>query len=127
MTGLQDEAKNLATVTVVCERHGLRYNPQIHSGCVRCRKEAGEVIGGAPKPAPTAARPSVQPGGSIVAALAVTLLLLVISSGIFYGIHKAAWESQQEARERWMKEGAANGLTPEQIEVLKQLEQRSKR
>lgn len=119
MTGPQDEAKNLATVTVVCERHGLRFNPQIHSGCVRCRKEAGEVIGGAAK---AAAGPAVQPGGSIVAALAVTLLLVGISSAIFYSIHKAAWESSQENRERRMNEGVTQGLTPEQIEMLKKLE-----
>jgi hypothetical protein len=95
MTDPQDEAKK--PVTVVCEKHGLRYNPQVHSGCVRCRKEAGEAIGGAAK---AAAGTSARQGGSIAAALAVTVLLVVLSSGLFYAIHRSAWDAAREAREQ---------------------------
>lgn len=112
MTSSPNDARNL--VAVVCEKHGLRYNPQIHSGCVRCRKEAGETIGSA-----AAARggANAKPGGSIAAALAVTFLLVMVSSGVFYAIHKSAWEAAQEARERRLE-----GLTPEQKEQMKKLE-----
>lgn len=118
MTDPHDEAKK--PVAVVCEKHGLRYNPQVHSGCVRCRKEAGETIGVAAK---AAAATSVRPGGSIAAALAVTFFLIVISSGVFYAIHRASWEAAQEARERWLEQREAEGLTPEQMEQLKKLEE----
>lgn len=105
MTGPQDQAKT--SVTVVCEKHGLRYNPQIHSGCVRCRKEAGETIGAV---AASPAVASAEPRGSIAAALAVTFLLVTVSSGIFYAAHKSAWEAAQEARERWFE--GAHGAQP---------------
>lgn len=118
MTGSPNEAKKL--VAVVCEKHGLRYNPQVHSGCVRCRKEAGETIGAAAKARGGA---SAKPGGSIAAALAVTFLLVLISSGVFYAIHKSAWDSAREARERWLEEGGPEGLTPEQREQLEKIEE----
>ncbi len=124
MTGSQNEAgsRNEARrlVAVVCEKHGLRYNPQIHSGCVRCRKEAGETISAA---AAAHGGASAEPGGSIAAALAVTFLLVMVSSGVFYAIHKSAWDAAQEAQERWLEEGGPDDLTPEQREQLEKLEE----
>lgn len=116
MTGSDNESRSL--VAVVCDKHGLRYNPQIHSGCVRCRKEAGETIGAAAR-----GGASAKPGGSIAAALAVTFLLVMVSSGVFYAIHKSAWDTAQETRARRLEEGRPAGLTPEQQEQMKKLEE----
>ena len=105
------------TSTVVCERHGLRYNPESQSGCVRCRKEAGERIG------TTAPRAAVRAGvvrasassesGSLAAALAVAFLLIAISSALLYLEHKATWDDVMETR--------TEGLNPEQQEQMQQI------
>ncbi|HEX9733538.1 MAG TPA: hypothetical protein VGG06_16320 [Thermoanaerobaculia bacterium] len=76
-------------VTVKCEKHGLRYNPNLHSGCVRCRREAGEPISGsgALAPGPVAEGPA-NAGGSVVPALAVAALLVIVTGGGFYAAHR---------------------------------------
>lgn len=117
---MADPDNQLRTVTVVCEKHGLRYNPQLHSGCVRCRKEAGEAIGSGPMKAP--AGTSTRQGGSLAAALAVTFFLVAGTSLVFYTIHKAAWDSAQEARQRWSEEGPAE-LTPEEQDHLRKIQE----
>jgi hypothetical protein len=41
----EEPGANRQLTSVKCEIHGLRYNPNLHTGCARCRKEAGESIG----------------------------------------------------------------------------------
>lgn len=86
---MSDASGSRQTVSVVCEKHGLRYNPTLHSGCVRCRKEAGEKIG-APAPVARTAAPAAAAAaeGSVLPALAVTLLLVVVTGGGFYFAHR---------------------------------------
>lgn len=110
------------TVTVVCETHGLRYNPDIHMGCVRCRKAAGEVIGAPSRvqaPVSMAKGPSPS-SSSMVVALLVAGALIMGSSSVFYLSHRAAWVAAKEAHERWMEEGG-KGLTPQQQEQIEEL------
>ena len=87
MSEPQMDAKRSTTV-VKCEKHGLHYDSARMDGCVICRREAG---GG------TVARPAASPApsGSMGQALAVTALLLVLSTACLYFIHGMAIETFQ--------------------------------
>ena len=65
------------TVGVKCEKHGLHYDPSKSNGCVICRREAG---GGS-----TAVRSA--PKGSLGQALAVTAVLLLLTTACLYFVH----------------------------------------
>jgi tetratricopeptide (TPR) repeat protein len=54
-----------------CEAHGLAYDPEVHAGCVLCRKEHAEAEAEQPKPRSGRA-------GVIAAALAVLALALFV-------------------------------------------------
>lgn len=69
------------TVSVKCEKHGLRYNPATTDGCVICRREAG---GGA---APGRSAAAAAPSGSMGQALAVTAILLLLTTACLYMLH----------------------------------------
>lgn len=88
------EAKRTATA-VKCEKHGLHYNPATMDGCVICRREAG---GG------TAVR-SAASGGSMGQALAVTAILLLLTTACLYFLHGMVAESFGGSRE-------VNALSP---------------
>ena len=78
------EAKR-ATTAVKCEKHGLHYDPSKMDGCVICRREAG---GG------TAVRPvATAPSGSLGQALAITAVLLLLTTACLYFIHGRVLES----------------------------------
>lgn len=72
------EAKRPATA-VKCEKHGLHYNPATMDGCVICRREAG---GGT-----AAVRAAAPGGGSMGRALAVTAVLLLLTTVCLYFVH----------------------------------------
>ncbi|HWM90263.1 MAG TPA: hypothetical protein VN493_05805 [Thermoanaerobaculia bacterium] len=85
---------------VKCEKHGLHYDPARMDGCVICRREAG---GG------TATRSAASaPRGSMGQALAVTAILLVLTTVCLYFVHGMAIETFQA----WTGQGpaAANAL-----------------
>ena len=77
------EAKR-ATVAVKCEKHGLHYDPSRMDGCVICRREAG---GG------TAVRTAAASSGSMGQALAVTAVLLLLTTACLYFLHGMVIES----------------------------------
>lgn len=77
------EAKR-PTTAVKCEKHGLHYNPATMDGCVICRREAG---GGATSVASSA------PSGSMGKALAVTAVLLLLTTACLYFVHGMVAES----------------------------------
>ena len=83
------EAKR-TTTAVKCEKHGLHYNPATMDGCVICRREAG---GGR-----TAVR-TAAPSGSMGQALAVTAVLLLLTTACLYFVHGMVVESFQGASE----------------------------
>lgn len=73
------EAKRPATA-VKCEKHGLHYNPATMDGCVICRREAG---GGT----------AVRSDGSMGKALAITAVLLLLTTVCLYFVHGMVVES----------------------------------
>ncbi len=93
----QEAGPTKQMVAVKCEKHGLRYNPNTHTGCVRCRKEAGETIGTAPpQPAsptpPTAAVaagviPTRTTQARLMPSLAVTAILIGLTGGTLFLAH----------------------------------------
>ena len=82
------EAKR-TTTAVKCEKHGLHYNPATMDGCVICRREAG---GGG-------TRTTAAPSGSMGQALAVTAVLLLLTTACLYFIHGMVVESFGRAPE----------------------------
>jgi hypothetical protein len=81
------EAKR-QTTAVKCEKHGLHYNPATMDGCVICRREAG---GGT--------RTASAPSGSMGQALAVTAVLLLLTTACLYFVHGMVIESFGRAPE----------------------------
>ncbi len=63
-----------------CERHGLRYDPQIHDGCAVCRRELAGTG--------SAAAPNARPPG-LAAPVVVTLILLVLATAGLTVLHAA--------------------------------------
>lgn len=68
------------TTVVKCEKHGLHYDSARMEGCVLCRREAG---GGTA----TLSRAAAAPSGSMGQALAVTAVLLLLTTACLYFIH----------------------------------------
>ena len=105
---------------MVCETHGLRYNPETHNGCVRCRRERGEASA-----TPTAAtdgsgsQGAGAQDGSLGAAVGVALALIAGAAMLFHWDAVRTWEEIQELRESG---SYIEGLTPEQQEQLQQLQ-----
>ena len=90
--------------SVKCEIHGLRYNPNLHTGCVRCRKEAGETITGQTGQIPvmTGGAPPGSPGtgpaadDSLVPSLGAALVLVVLAGGGLFVAHQNAYDAFQD-------------------------------
>lgn len=74
--------------TVVCEKHGLRFDPERSSGCVLCRREQGGEAA-----APAAAAPAARAGQSVLPAVALTLVIWVIGGVLLFSAHNQAVES----------------------------------
>jgi len=72
---------------VLCAQHGLRYNALTQTGCVRCRKDSGEVE-------KIVRSASVRNQGLIAAAL------IVVTGTVFFGAHQSVVESSQAATPR---------------------------
>lgn len=81
---------------VVCDKHGLRYNRAVESGCVRCRRESG-VAPAATSGASRAATPRPAGPPDAPASTGVQLLLAFLLVGgagaLFWTAHKAVLES----------------------------------
>ena len=79
------EPQGKPATVVKCEKHGLHYDSAKFSGCVRCRREAGELppVGAGAGAAAAAAPPS----GALGPALGVTLLLLALTAFILHTLH----------------------------------------
>lgn len=98
--------------TALCEKHKLRFDPETQTGCVLCRREAGQVSpsAGAPPPTPVEAgaerplpaiapvraapAPAVAPPAAaapepteIARPLAIAALIWLVSAVVLYGIH----------------------------------------
>jgi hypothetical protein len=69
---------NPAVRIVQCEKHGLKYNSILHDGCVRCRKERGEV------------GPNVPAEGSptLKNQALITVGLVLVTGFVFFGLHR---------------------------------------
>jgi hypothetical protein len=87
---------------VKCEKHGLHYDSATQTGCVICRREAGQPARGAAAAAPGGAA-TAAPGGSLGMALAMTALLL---AGTAFGL-LAAHEAVSRSLQRFMSPGEA--------------------
>lgn len=71
--------------TVVCEKHGLRYDPERAEGCVICRREAAG-------PTATAARPAGRPLG-LGPLLLLTVAIWLVSAFALFSAHRAVVRS----------------------------------
>ena len=98
------EAKR-TTTAVKCEKHGLHYNPATMDGCVICRREAG---GGT--------RRAASPSGSMGQALAVTAVLLLLTTACLYFLHGMVIESFQRGGEVDALDAGFEGTIPEEME-----------
>ena len=94
------EAKR-PTTAVKCEKHGLHYNPATMDGCVLCRREAG---GGSTAP---------RREGSMGRALAVTAVLLLLTTACLYFVHGMVIESFQGKPEINALDGGFEEQLPE--------------
>lgn len=77
------EGQDKPATVVKCEKHGLHYDSAKFSGCVRCRREAGEL----PPVGAGAAAAAAQPSGALGPALGVTLLLLALTAFVLHTLH----------------------------------------
>lgn len=72
------------STVVKCEKHGFFYDSAKVSGCAVCRRESGEL----PPPRPAgAARPAPAASGSLGPALAVTVLLIGVTTFAMSMVH----------------------------------------
>jgi hypothetical protein len=72
------------STVVKCETHGFFYDSAKVSGCAVCRRESGEL----PPPRPAgAARPAPARGGWLGPALAVTVLLIGVTTFAMSMVH----------------------------------------
>jgi hypothetical protein len=77
-----------------CERHGLRYNRAVESGCVRCRREGGVTSKtGAGASRPGAAPRAAEPPASVATQLLIAALLVGGTGGVCYAAHQAVLAS----------------------------------
>jgi len=78
---------------VTCEKHGLRYNRAVESGCVRCRRErgAGTRSGTTSGRGPVAAR--AEAPASLPMQLLIAALLVGGTGSLCWGAHQAVIDS----------------------------------
>lgn len=81
-----------ASSVVKCEKHGLHYDASRMSGCVICRREAG---GGGAMARPSSAAAASR--GSLGQALAVTAILLALTTAALFFTHGFVVETFQGA------------------------------
>lgn len=97
-------AAKRTTVAVKCEKHGLHYDPARMDGCVICRREAGGGTGAARKA-----------DGAMGRALAVTALLLLLTTACLYFVHGMVIESFQGEPEVNALDGGFEEAMPEEM------------
>lgn len=76
---MSDKAPRPSTAAV-CERHGLRYDPTQHEGCVLCRRERGAAA--------TESTSAGSSGSSPGRAWAVAALIWLLAGGTLYVAHR---------------------------------------
>jgi hypothetical protein len=77
--------------TAICEKHKLRFDPETHSGCVLCRKEAGAVpaeAAPAAKSAGPAAGPAGEAAGGLGGPLGVAAAIWLVAALALYTAHQ---------------------------------------
>lgn len=87
--------------TVVCDKHGLRFDPERSDGCVLCRREAG----GDAAHAASASRASER-AGSIGPAVALTFAIWVVAGLLLFGAHRAVADGFRQ----WGASGPQTGF-----------------
>ena len=70
---------------VKCEKHGLHYDSAKASGCVVCRRESGELP--PPRTGAAASASASKSSGSLGAALAVTFVLVGVTTFAMQLVH----------------------------------------
>jgi hypothetical protein len=84
---------------IVCDKHGLRYNRAVESGCARCRRESGAVATpGASAPAQGAPRSAqgmsaAEQPASIGKQLLLAAALVAGTGVLFWSAHQSVLES----------------------------------
>ena len=78
-----------------CEKHGLRYNRAVDTGCARCRRESGAVaVEGATAPAQGTAKAGATEKPASVGKQLLLAAALVAGTGVlFWSAHQSVLES----------------------------------
>ena len=112
---------------VKCEKHGLHYDSARQSGCVVCRREAGELPAASPRSAAPAAGVGGE-GGSLGAALAVTAVLIAATAFAMLPVHATFLEWLRGTRNQNAFETKASRHNQKQMDgVLKELKEQGGR
>jgi hypothetical protein len=107
---------------VKCEKHGLHYDSAKASGCVVCRRESGELPPVRPGGA-AAASSSSRSSGSLGAALAVTAVLVAVTTFSMQMVHSQFIEWLQNTGNPSAFE-TGNTYQQQQVDgVMKELEE----
>lgn len=113
---MNDSGQTSGTVQIqTCEKHGIRYNALTHDSCVRCRRDAGEVIGAT---ADTQSTPPTAPGlpgaqhnpnakrpdrptdlSKVAPGIALALVMILATGQAFYRAHRFAYDGFREKLE----------------------------
>jgi hypothetical protein len=106
---------------VKCEKHGLHYDSAKASGCVVCRRESGELP--PVRPGGAAASSSSGSSGSLGAALAVTAVLVAVTTFSMQMVHSQFIEWLQNTGNPSAFE-TGNTYQQQQVDgVMKELEE----
>ena len=77
----------------VCEKHGLRYNRAVETGCVRCRRESGVAPAAATGASRLGTAVRLDAPSSIGIQLLVAALLIGGTGGLCFAAHQAVLKS----------------------------------
>ena len=106
--------------TAMCEKHGLRYDPSVHAGCVMCRRETAETTMAKP---PATARSTPAGDRSIVPALVVSVLLWVTFGAVLFSAHQAVVKMGESMLRQGGEETAARAMTSQEQQTQQVLEE----
>jgi len=95
--------------TAMCEKHGLRYDPSVHAGCVMCRRETGEATMAHPPAGAKSARPGDR---SILPALVFSVLLWLTFGFVLFSAHQKVVKMGESMMSQQQDEGAEVATRP---------------